>query len=201
MPTQPSDDDLIREARAGSRAASELLIRRYERRVYRVCLTMARNGDDALDLTQEALLRAFQKLEFYQGTGSFQGWLLQVTNRVCLNWLRSQSRRPETEQLTEGDATTGAAGQEAELARREEHERLRTELARLNEREQLAVRLRYFEEMPVRMVAAALDCTEGTAKNLLFRTLQKLRTRMAPGGDALGPGGDGSWTTASDITN
>ena len=201
MPTQPSDDDLIREARAGSRAASELLIRRYERRVYRVCLTMARNGDDALDLTQEALLRAFQRLDSFQGTGSFQGWLLQVTNRVCLNWLRSQSRRPETEQLTEGDATSGAPGQEVELARREEHEQLRTELARLNEREQLAVRLRYFEEMPVRMVAAALDCTEGTAKSLLFRALQKLRTRMAPGRDGMGPGGDGSWTTASDITN
>lgn len=201
MPTEPSDDDLVQEARAGSRAASEMLIRRYERRVYRVCLTVARNSDDALDLTQEALLRAFQRLDSYRGTGSFQGWLLQVANRVCLNWLRSQTRRPETEELSESDIASGAAGQEEELAQREDRERLRTELARLNEREQLAVRLRYFEEMPVRMVAAALDCTEGTAKSLLFRTLQKLRTRMVPGWDAKGPGGDGSWKTASDITN
>lgn len=200
MQKTPGDHELVQEARAGSRAAAELLIRRYERQVYRVCLTMARNGDDALDLTQDALLRAFLKLDSYQGTGPFQGWLLQVANRVCLNWLRRRSRRPKTEQLAEEDATSGEASQEVELARREEGERLRTELARLNEREQLAVRLRYFEEMPVRMVAAALDCTEGTAKSLLFRALQKLRTRMAPG-RAIGPGGDGLWTTASDITN
>jgi RNA polymerase sigma-70 factor (ECF subfamily) len=178
MPKPPSDDDLVQEARAGSRAAAELLIRRYERRVYRVCLTMTRNGDDALDLTQEALLRAFSKLDSFQGTGAFQGWLLQVTHRVCLNWLRTRSRRPDTEELTEQSAPSREASQEADLARREEGERLRAALARLNERERIAVRLRYFEEMPVRMVAAALDCSEGTAKNLLFRTLRKLRTRM-----------------------
>ena len=49
MQKPPGDHELVQEARAGSRAAAELLIRRYERQVYRVCLTMARNGDDALD--------------------------------------------------------------------------------------------------------------------------------------------------------
>ena len=200
MPKVLSDHELVQEALGGSRAASELLIRRHERRVYRVCLAMARNREDAMDLTQEALLRAFSKLDSFRGSGSFQGWLLRVTNRICLNWLRRRGRRPEPEELTDLNAPSRDATQEEELARQEEGERLRLEMTRLNDRERLALGLRYFEQMPIREVAAALDCTEGTAKSLLFRTITKLRQRMAPDRDLYGPLGDTPCTTASDTT-
>lgn len=195
-----SDHDLVRDARRGSRAAAELLIRRHERRVYQACLTMTRHADDALDLTQDVLLRAFSKLDLFAGRGSFQGWLLQVARRTCLNWLRQRERRLDWEPLTEWNAPADAPSQEAELALHEEGERLRAELARLNHRERLAVSLRYFEQMPIRDVAAKLDCSVGTAKSLLFRTVQKLRQSMAPQRDALDSLGDAPCTTASDTT-
>jgi RNA polymerase sigma-70 factor (ECF subfamily) len=190
MPTSLSDQDLVHEAQAGSRAAAELLIRRHERRVYRVCLAMTRHADDALDLTQDALLRAFSKLDSFDGRGSVEGWLIQVTNRICLNWLRRRGRRPETEELTELNAPASAPDQETGLARREAGERLRLELARLGDRERRVLGLRYFQQMPIREVAATLGCSEGTAKSLLFRTLRKLRERMAAERDAIEPMGD-----------
>ena len=190
MPEQLDDHDLVQEARAGSRAATELLMRRHERRVYRLCLGITRNVEDALDLTQEALLRAFSKLGSFEGKGSFQGWLLQVTNRVCLNWLRHRSRRPETEELTELNEPAGAASQETDLSQRETWEWLRFELTRLNDRERLALCLRYFEQLPIREVAAVLDCSVGTAKNLLFRTIHKLRQHMGSGSETRGLLGD-----------
>ena len=190
MPEQLDDHDLVQEARAGSRAATELLMRRHERRVYRLCLGITRNVEDALDLTQEALLRAFSKLGSFEGKGSFQGWLLQVTNRVCLNWLRHRSRRPETEELTELNEPAGAASQETDLSQRETWEWLRFELTRLSDRERLALCLRYFEQQPIREVAAVLDCSVGTAKNLLFRTIHKLRQRMGSGSKTRGLPGD-----------
>ena len=54
------------------------------------------------------------------------------------------------------------------------------ELERLNSRQQLAVTLRYFDQMPLRGIAEALDCSEGTVKSILFRSLEKLRRQMAP---------------------
>ena len=180
MPSQLNDHDLVQEARAGSRAASELLMRRYERLVYRVCLSMTRDPDDALDLTQEALLRAFSKLDSFSGSGSFQGWLLQVANRTCLNWLRSRKRRGEMEELTELNAPSCESSAETDLARRETGEWLRAELTHLNDRERFALGMRYFEQMPIREIAMSLDCSPGTVKSLLFRSIRKLRERMAP---------------------
>lgn len=180
MPSQLSDHDLVQEARAGSRAASELLMRRYERGVYRVCLSMTRDPDDALDLTQDALLKAFSKLDSFSGRGSFQGWLLQVANRTCLNWLRTRKRRGETEELTDLNVPSCESRAEKDLTRRETSERLRAELIHLNDRERFAIGMRYFEQMPIREIATALECSQGTVKSLLFRSIRKLRERMAP---------------------
>ncbi|MBN2169707.1 MAG: sigma-70 family RNA polymerase sigma factor [Candidatus Krumholzibacteriota bacterium] len=173
-----TDDALVAEVLAGSEAAFELLMQRHERLVYRVSYGFVRDRDDALDVTQEVFVRAYEKLATYRGDGEFRAWLLSLTRRANLNWLRRRRRDRGREPLAAAADPTVAARQEADLAHREEVSLVLDELSRLNPRQCLAVSLRYLERMPVRQIAAALECSEGVAKNILFRSLQKLRERL-----------------------
>jgi len=176
--TTLNDDALVAEILDGSEAAFELLMQRHERLVYRVSYGFVRDRDDALDVTQEVFVRAHEKLATYRGEGTFRAWLLSLTRRASLNWLRRRRRDRAREPITAAAAPAVAARQEADLSRREETALVLDELSRLNPRQCLAVSLRYLERMPVRQIAAALECSEGVAKNILFRGVRKLRERL-----------------------
>jgi len=176
---QFSDEDLIAETRAGSHVAFEQLIRRYEKLVYRIAYSYARQPASALDISQDVFVKAFQKLEQYRGSGSFKGWLLRLAHNESANWVRGQRRYQDHDELTADNSPPSQPVQESELLAREQRRLLFAELRRLNPRQRLAVSLRYFERTPVREIAAMLECSEGVAKNILFRSLEKLRNRMA----------------------
>jgi RNA polymerase sigma-70 factor (ECF subfamily) len=94
-PTQAEADDLseaetIRLAQEGDAAAFERIFRRYSRRVYALCLRMARNKTDAEDLTQEAFLQLFRKIHTFRGESAFSTWLYRVCANVVLMWLRKK---------------------------------------------------------------------------------------------------------------
>jgi len=173
--TQFDDALLVTEIRAGSRVAFEALIRRYERVVYRVAAGYAREREDALDLTQRIFLKVIERIKTYRGEGPFGGWLLRIAHREGLNWLRDRRRHRACAELTPENTPASAALQESELLRRERRERLLVELQRLNPRQLLAISLRYQQGMPLREIAAVLECSEGVVKSILFRSLEKLR--------------------------
>jgi len=94
-PTQAEADDLseaetIRFAQEGDAASFERIFRRYSRRVYSLCLRMARNKTDAEDLTQEAFLQLFRKIHTFRGESAFSTWLYRVCANVVLMWLRKK---------------------------------------------------------------------------------------------------------------
>jgi RNA polymerase sigma-70 factor (ECF subfamily) len=171
-----SDHLLVEESRGGSPVAFDQIMRRYERLVYTVAWTYTHERESALDVTQEVFLKAYRKLGGYRGAGSFRAWLIRITCRETLNWLRKHRRMLEAEELPPDiPALPGGGDQEADFLLAEDIARMRAGIAGLPARQRLAVSLRYFEGMSVREMAAALGCTEGTGKNLLFRALQKLR--------------------------
>ena len=85
-----SEADAIRLAQEGDGAAFERIFRRYSRRVYALCLRMARNKTDAEDLTQEAFLQLFRKIHTFRGESAFSTWLYRVCANVVLMWLRKK---------------------------------------------------------------------------------------------------------------
>ncbi len=176
-----SDEDLIQGARAGSSGAFETLMRRYERLVFKIAWSYVHQRESALDVSQEVFIKAFRKLHTYRGSGSFKGWLLRIAHRESTNWLRRNRRHRDQEELTADHHASQPPHQEADLLARENQQRLLSELAQLNPRQQLAVSLRYFESMPVRNIATVLETSEGAVKNILFRSLSKLRDRMTLG--------------------
>jgi RNA polymerase sigma-70 factor (ECF subfamily) len=179
MPEE-KEQALIAEVVAGSVAAFEELMMTYEGLVYRTSFGYARNRDDALDITQEVFVKVYEKIGTFRGSGSFKGWLLRITHNESLNWLRSRARHGEHGRLTAAGTPEYQARQEADLSRRETRDLIGRALLELNPRQRRALTLRYFERMSISEIASLLECTEGTTKNILFRSLRKLRDRMVP---------------------
>ncbi len=91
--TAPDDMLLVRRAQGGDRRAFEELYRLYVNRVYGLCLRMCGQQTLAEDLTQDAFIRAWEKLGSFRGDSAFFSWLYRLTFNVVLGDKRSQSRR------------------------------------------------------------------------------------------------------------
>ncbi len=89
---EPSDHDLIRCAQSGDELAFATLVRRHERRAYRVARNMVPGREDALDLAQEAFLRVFRSLDRFDFRHEFTTWLYRIVTNLGIDHLRK--RRP-----------------------------------------------------------------------------------------------------------
>jgi len=170
-----SDDALVDEILSGSTLAFGVLMKRYERLVYRIAFNHAKNPDCAMDITQNVFLKAHKNLTSYSGAGVFKAWLLRITYNESISWFRQNKNERVTEELTPVNAPVLHAVQIDEIARQEYKDIILSALNKLSSKQRLAVSLRYFEEFSLREIAAVLDSTEGAVKSILFRSLKKLR--------------------------
>ena len=173
-----SDEALIEEVQAGSRSAYGRLMERYERLVFKVGVSYTRNEDDALDISQNVFMKAYQKLDLFKGKGSFKGWLLRIAHNESISWLRKQRHFQDYDELTSDETPRLDADQESRVIARERWHLLQNEIIKLNARQQMAVILRYFEGMPIKEIAGVLECSDGVVKSILFRSLEKMRSRL-----------------------
>ena len=165
--------------RAGSEAAFASLLRRYQGLVFRLSYGYSQDRDEALDASQEVFLKVFEKLGSYRGAGSFVGWLVRITHRTNLDRARHRGGEPRWEKLGAASVVALRPEQERDLEQSDDRRLLLAELEQLNDNQRLAVTLRYFEQMSIREIATVLRCSEGNAKSILFRSLDKLRNRPA----------------------
>jgi RNA polymerase sigma-70 factor (ECF subfamily) len=174
------DELLIEKTLAGSLECFDVLMQRYQRDVFAVARGYARSSDDALDICQNAFLKAYRKLGTFAGRSSFRTWLVSIANREGLNWVRTQSRKaPATMPDAQLELLPSGDDHETALLEAERRQLVIENLHVLNPRSRMAVILRYFREMPISEVAAVLDCSEGVARNMLFRSVRKLRDAVA----------------------
>jgi RNA polymerase sigma-70 factor (ECF subfamily) len=92
---EPSDDQLIREVLSGREDRFELLIKRYQPRVFATARRYARRQDEVEDVVQEIFVKAFQKLASFRGEAPFEHWLMRMAVRVCYDFLRQHQRNRE----------------------------------------------------------------------------------------------------------
>src|SRR5205809_7947551 len=111
MATQPdnasiSDEKLVRAAQRGEMTAFEELVGRHRDKIYARAFSMMRNEDEAIDLSQEAWVKGWQRLAQFQGESSFATWMTRITINLCLDELRKQKRH-RTESIEEMDDECG----------------------------------------------------------------------------------------------
>jgi RNA polymerase sigma-70 factor (ECF subfamily) len=174
-PVLMSDDALIDEIHSGSTLAFGVLMKRYERLVYRIAFDHAKNPDCAMDITQNVFLKAHKNLNTYSGSGVFKAWLMRITYNESISWFRQQKNERVTDELTAVNTPVLRAVQVDEVARQECQDIILSELKKLSSKQRLAVSLRYFEGFSLREIATVLNSSEGSVKSILFRSLEKLR--------------------------
>lgn len=174
--------DIVQRVRAGDVDAFGQIVKGYERRVFALAVMILRNREGADDVTQDAFVRAFERLDLYDVRRPFYPWLATITVRLSRNWLarHSPGARRETPIQPESSAYASAAPAALDVLVAEDEGR---HLWRLVERlplgERTAVVLHYRQELSVSEVASAIGVTAGTVKTLLFRARQHLRASLA----------------------
>lgn len=180
-----SDQELASEIRSGSGVAFERLMRRYERLVYKVAYGFTGSGESAMDVTQNTFLKVHARLGSWRAEASLKNWIARIAANEAMNWARTNRRHPTSRLEDEDIFLTPEPPQEEILRGREAREALQRSLSVLNPRHRLAVVLRYYQGMSTREIASVLECSEGTARNILFRSLRKLRSALAESQEAL----------------
>src|SRR5208282_943238 len=89
----PSDEQLVDAARRGDMAAFEELVARHRDKIYARAFSMMRNEDEAVDLSQEAWVKSWQRLKQFQGESSFGTWMTRIVINLCLDQLRRRKRQ------------------------------------------------------------------------------------------------------------
>src|SRR5208282_1297874 len=89
----PSDEQLVDAARRGDMAAFEELVARHRDKIYARAFSMMRNEDEAVDLSQEAWVKSWQRLHQFQGDSSFGTWMTRIVINLCLDQLRRHKRQ------------------------------------------------------------------------------------------------------------
>jgi RNA polymerase sigma-70 factor (ECF subfamily) len=186
-PERSGTDDtaLALAAGRGDVAAFEEIVRRYQGRVYATAYRVTGNREDALDVTQDALVKAYQKIGTWAPTGSFISWLLRLTTNQAIDHLRRRNRRRQEPldeafvRQTEGAAVEPTVDSTESVVRgREMEARVRGALVKLSRMQRTVFVLRHFEEFSLAEIAEELGCTVGSVKVHLFRALKKLRDEL-----------------------
>lgn len=174
-----ADEELIAQTLDGSTAAFDTLMRKHQDMVFRVGMSFGKNKDNALDITQNVFLKTYENLRMFRGKSSFKTWLMRIAYNEGNNWIRKHKRETDDETFEEEIMITpNTPTQEDDLLARENRSMLLRCLLNLNTKYRLAVVLRYFEDKSIREIAGIIGCSEGMVKNMLFRSLQKLRESL-----------------------
>ena len=177
------DADLIRKARGGDVEAFNLLISRWDKRVYNYLLRILRNREDALDLSQDVFLKAYQNLRKLDDPERFAAWLFRIAHNEAYSLFRK--RKPEGElerpdqqsaQPSERAVRTGGTGVfpiELSIA-------VSTALDRLSADQREAVVLKVYQGFKFEEMAEILSCPVSTVKSRLYTALELLKTDLSP---------------------
>lgn len=172
------EDELVRRARIGDRDALDALVSRHHAVAYRVALGQTRDPDLAADVTQSAFLKAMGALDRFRGEARFRTWLLSIVTNEARSVLRKQGRRRESALDDVGPVWDQRTPVDDDVVRSQEAERARRLLARLPEKQRLAVQLRVDEGLSFREVGELIDSSEGAARVNYHHGIRKLREWM-----------------------
>ena len=186
-----SDEDAraVRAVLGGDSAAYERLVARHERKAVSVSFRLLGNMQDALDVVQDAFIKAYRSLDMLKDARLFGPWLLRIVSNYSLNFRRGRKRGPTltlddvlgageeghgTNDRLADDSTPAVTPGSSELARR-----IQEAMAKLPDRQRLALVLFSIEGLPQKDVAEVLDCSIEAVKWYVFEARRKLKDLLA----------------------
>jgi len=181
------DEALVRAAQRGNMQAFEELVARHRDKIYARAYSMMRNEEDAIDLSQEAWVKAWQRLKQFQRESSFSTWMTRIVINLCLDQLRRQKRQ-RAESIEAMDEESGGVERQMPvvtvnptegLERAELRARIDRGLNQLSEAHRTVLVLHEFEQMEYKLIAKTMGCSIGTVMSRLFYARRRMAGLLA----------------------
>lgn len=179
--TEFFENGVIRSVLDGNINDFEQLVTAYEKNVYNLALRMVGDPDDAADITQETFIKAYRALGSFRGDSKFSSWLYRIASNVCLDFLRSRSRRAQVPLSFENEDEEGeielpdmSQNPEKVLMKKLSMEAVRRGMEKLPPKQRQILVLRELCGLSYAELAQTLSVEEGTVKSRIFRARKRL---------------------------
>jgi RNA polymerase sigma-70 factor (ECF subfamily) len=183
-----TDQSLVERVQNGDKKAFDLLVLKYQHRIIKLVSRYVRDQADALDIAQEAFLKAYRALPNFRGDSAFYTWLYRIAINTAKNHVVSLSRRPREVDISNED------GEQTELDRAQKElatpdallqtEEIQATIIRtideLPEDLKTAITLRELEGMSYEEIASVMSCPIGTVRSRIFRAREAIEKELRP---------------------
>lgn len=172
-----NDKELVARVQRGDKRAFDLLVKKYQHKVFSLISRLVRDPADIADVAQDAFVKAYRALPNFRGDSAFYTWMYRIAVNTAKNHLVSQGRRPpdsdidasEAEQFSGVDALRDLGSPERLALRDELKQRVDEAINGLPEDLKSAITLREMEGMSYEEIADVLNCPVGTVRSRIFR--------------------------------
>ena len=174
------DADLIQQAARGKVESFNLLVSRWEKRVYNYLLRITGNREDALDLAQDVFLKAYQNLRKLDDPGRFRPWLYRIAHNEAYSLFRKRKPEFDAEDVEPEATGAGIAVGGTSVFPIELSLAVATALDRLSPDQREAVVLKIYQGFKFEEMSEILSCPVSTVKSRLYTALELLKADLAP---------------------
>lgn len=188
MGDRVSDEELVRRVQAGDKTAFDLLVRKYQHKIVHLVSRYVHEHATAMDLSQEAFIKAYRGLANFRGESAFYTWLYRIAINTAKNYLVAERRRPqeagidveEAEQVMGSAMPSEIATPERELLSEEIQATVEQAIRNLPEDLRTAIVLREIENFSYEEIATAMECPIGTVRSRIFRAREAIDHELRP---------------------
>ncbi|MEL7535476.1 MAG: RNA polymerase sigma factor RpoE [Pseudomonadota bacterium] len=188
MGANATDGLLVKRVQAGDKTAFDVLVSKYQHKIVNLVTRYVKDNDEALDVSQEAFLKAYRALPNFRGDSAFYTWLYRIAVNTAKNYLVAAKRRPmdyeldlqDPEQyemharLKDGDTP------EAVTLKDEMHAVIEQTIRDLPEDLRTAILLREVDGLSYEEIAEAMECPVGTVRSRIFRAREAIANKIDP---------------------
>lgn len=164
----PVEAEVLERVKKGNKEAYQIIVAKYMKRAYYVCLSFVHNSEDALDISQEAFIKAFRKINRFDTKKPFFPWFYRLMRNLCLDYLRRSSQRKEIPLEEARILKTERDDQEMK-------EVLWKGINSLPLEQKEVILLRYFQQFSYQEIAETLDKPVGTVMSSLYYAKRRLK--------------------------
>jgi len=199
MSEREVDQALVERVQRGDKRAFELLVSKYQRKIFRLLSRLIRDPAEIEDVAPEAFIKAYRALPNFRGESAFYTWLYRIAINTAKNHLVAQGRRAPTttetevedaENFDDADQLRDYNTPDAMLLSRQVGEAVNRAIEKLPEDLRTAVVLRELEGLSYEEIAEAMNCPIGTVRSRIFRAREAIASELRP---LLGTSKDKRW--------